>query len=203
MLERNVPTVVEQTERGERAVDVYSRLLRDRVVFFGSVLDDEVANVLVAQLLVLEAEDPERDVALYVNSPGGSATALFAVYDAMQAIRPDVATWCVGQAASAGATLLAAGAPGKRYALPNARILLHQPHGGVEGQSEDIRIHADEIVRQRRKQEEILARHTGRPIEQIRADTDRDFILDAEAARTYGVIDHVVTDRRIRPAPTD
>jgi len=201
--ERNVPTVVEQTERGERAVDVYSRLLRDRVVFFGSVLDDEVANVLVAQLLVLEAEDPERDVALYVNSPGGSATALFAVYDAMQAIRPDVATWCVGQAASAGATLLAAGAPGKRYALPNARILLHQPHGGVEGQSEDIRIHADEIVRQRRKQEEILARHTGQSIERIRADTDRDFILDAEAARAYGVIDHVVTDRRIRPAPTD
>jgi ATP-dependent Clp protease protease subunit len=200
--ERIVPTVVEQTERGERAVDVYSRLLRDRVVFYGGVLDDDVANVIVAQLLVLEAEDPEKDVALYINAPGGSATALFAVYDTLQAIRPDVATWCVGQAASAGATLLAAGTPGKRFALPNARILLHQPHGGVEGQSEDIRIHADEIVRQRRKQEEILARHTGQSIERIREDTDRDFILDPEAARAYGVIDHVVTDRRIRPAPT-
>jgi ATP-dependent Clp protease protease subunit len=195
-----VPTVVEQTDRGERAFDIYSRLLRERVVFFGSVLDDDVGNVIVAQLLFLESEDPERDIALYINSPGGSATALFAVYDTMQAIRPDVATWCVGQAASAGATLLASGAPGKRHALPNARILLHQPHGGVEGQSEDIRIHADEIVRQRRRQEEILSAHTGQPIERIRADTDRDFILDADAALAYGVVDHVVTDRRLRVA---
>jgi ATP-dependent Clp protease protease subunit len=195
-----VPTVVEQTDRGERAFDIYSRLLRERVVFFGSVLDDDVGNVIVAQLLFLESEDPEKDIALYINSPGGSATALFAVYDTMQAIRPDVATWCVGQAASAGATLLASGAPGKRHALPNARILLHQPHGGVEGQSEDIRIHADEIVRQRRRQEEILSAHTGQPIERIRADTDRDFILDADAALAYGVVDHVVTDRRLRVA---
>jgi ATP-dependent Clp protease, protease subunit len=195
-----VPTVVEQTDRGERAFDIYSRLLRERVVFFGSVLDDDVSNVIVAQLLFLESEDPEKDIALYINSPGGSATALFAVYDTMQAIRPDVATWCVGQAASAGATLLASGAPGKRHALPNARILLHQPHGGVEGQSEDIRIHADEIVRQRRRQEEILSAHTGQPIERIRADTDRDFILDADAALVYGVVDHVVMDRRLRVA---
>jgi ATP-dependent Clp protease protease subunit len=195
-----VPTVVEQTDRGERAFDIYSRLLRERVVFFGSVLDDEVGNVIVAQLLFLESEDPEKDIALYINSPGGSATALFAIYDTMQAIRPDVATWCVGQAASAGATLLASGAPGKRHALPNARVLLHQPHGGIEGQSEDIRIHADEIVRQRRRQEEILAAHTGRSIERIRADTDRDFILDAEAALAYGVVDHVVTERKLRVA---
>jgi ATP-dependent Clp protease, protease subunit len=195
-----VPTVVEQTDRGERAFDIYSRLLRERVVFFGSVLDDDVGNVIVAQLLFLESEDPEKDVALYINSPGGSATALFAIYDTIQAIRPDVATWCVGQAASAGATLLASGASGKRHALPNARVLLHQPHGGIEGQSEDIRIHADEIVRQRRRQEEILAAHTGQPIERIRADTDRDFILDAEAALAYGVIDHVVSDRRLRVA---
>jgi ATP-dependent Clp protease, protease subunit len=195
-----VPTVVEQTDRGERAFDIYSRLLRERVVFFGSVLDDDVGNVIVAQLLFLESEDPEKDIALYINSPGGSATALFAIYDTMQAIRPDVATWCVGQAASAGATLLASGAPGKRHALPNARVLLHQPHGGIEGQSEDIRIHADEIVRQRRRQEEILAAHTGQSIERIRADTDRDFILDAEAALAYGVVDHVVTDRRLRAA---
>jgi ATP-dependent Clp protease protease subunit len=195
-----VPTVVEQTDRGERAFDIYSRLLRERVVFFGSVLDDDVGNVIVAQLLFLESENPEKDIALYINSPGGSATALFAIYDTMQAIQPDVATWCVGQAASAGATLLASGAPGKRHALPNARVLLHQPHGGIEGQSEDIRIHADEIVRQRRRQEEILAAHTGQPIERIRADTDRDFILDAEAALAYGVIDEVVTDRRLRAA---
>jgi ATP-dependent Clp protease protease subunit len=195
-----VPTVVEQTDRGERAFDIYSRLLRERVVFFGSVLDDDVGNVIVAQLLFLESEDPEKDIARYINSPGGSATALFAIYDTMQAIRSDVATWCVGQAASAGATLLASGAPGKRHALPNARVLLHQPHGGIEGQSEDIRIHADEIVRQRRRQEEILAAHTGQPIERIRADTDRDFILDAEAALAYGVVDHVVTDRRLRVA---
>jgi ATP-dependent Clp protease protease subunit len=195
-----VPTVVEQTDRGERAFDIYSRLLRERVVFFGSVLDDDVGNVIVAQLLFLESEDPEKDIALYINSPGGSATALFAIYDTMQAIRPDVATWCVGQAASAGATLLASGAQGKRHALPNARVLLHQPHGGIEGQSEDIRIHADEIVRQRRRQEEILAAHTGQSIERIRTDTDRDFILDAEAALAYGVVDHVVTDRKLRAA---
>ena len=190
-----VPTVVEPTEHGERAFDIYSRLLRERVVFFGGVLDDEVGNLIVAQLLYLEAEDPKKDVALYINSPGGAATAMFAIYDTMQAIRPDVATWCVGQAASAGATLLASGAPGKRFALPNARVLLHQPHGGVEGQSEDIRIHAEEIVRQRRKQEEILARHTGQPIERIEQDTDRDNFMSAEDALKYGMIDKVLKSR--------
>jgi ATP-dependent Clp protease protease subunit len=193
-----VPNVVEATERGERVFDVYSRLLRERVVFLGSALDEAVGNVVVAQLLLLEAEDRERDISLYINSPGGSPTAMFAIYDAVQAIRPDVATWCLGQAASAGATLLASGAPGKRHALPNARILLHQPHGGVEGQSEDIRIQAEEIVRLRRRQEEILAEHTGQPREKIAEDLDRDFILDAEEARTYGVVDRVVNPRRLR-----
>jgi ATP-dependent Clp protease protease subunit len=195
-----VPTVVEATDRGDRAFDIYSRLLRERVVFFGGVLDDDVGNLIVAQLLFLEAEDPDKDVALYINSPGGAATAMFAIYDTMRAIRPDVATWCMGQAASAGATLLAAGAPGKRHALPNARILLHQPHGGVEGQSTDIEIHAQEIARQRRRQEEILAEHTGQSVERIRRDTDRDFILSAEEALAYGVVDHVVTDRKLRSA---
>jgi len=195
-----VPTVVEATDRGDRAFDIYSRLLRERVVFFGGVLDDDVGNLIVAQLLFLEAEDPDKDIALYINSPGGAATAMFAIYDTMRAIRPDIATWCMGQAASAGATLLAAGAPGKRHALPNARILLHQPHGGVEGQSTDIEIHAQEIARQRRRQEEILSEHTGQTIERIRQDTDRDFILSAEEALVYGVVDHVVTDRKLRPA---
>jgi ATP-dependent Clp protease, protease subunit len=186
-----IPTVVEPTERGERAFDVYSRLLRERVVFLGGVMDDELANVVVAQMLLLESEDPARDISLYVNSPGGDLTALFAIYDAMQAVRPAVATWCIGQAASAAAVLLAAGAPGKRHALPNARVLLHQPHGGMQGQSEDIRIHADEIVRQRRLMEETLARHTGQPIERIHEDLDRDFILSPPEAKAYGVIDHV------------
>jgi ATP-dependent Clp protease protease subunit len=193
-----VPHVVESTERGERVFDVYSRLLRERVVFLGGVLDEAVGNLIVAQLLLLESEDPDKDVSLYINSPGGSPTAMFAIYDAMQAIHPDVATWCLGQAASAGATLLASGTAGKRYALPNARVLLHQPHGGVEGQSEDIRIHAEEIVRQRRRQEELLAEHTGQPIEKIAEDLDRDFILGAEQARVYGVVDDVVMPRRLR-----
>jgi ATP-dependent Clp protease, protease subunit len=193
-----VPNVLESTDRGERVFDVYSRLLRERVVFFGSALDEAAGNAIVAQLLLLEAEDGEKDVSLYINSPGGSPTAMFAIYDAMQAIHPDVATWCLGQAASAGATLLASGAPGKRHALPNARILLHQPHGGVEGQSEDIRIQAEEILRLRRRQEEILAEHTGQPLEKIAEDLDRDFILDAEQARAYGVVDHVVSPGRLR-----
>jgi ATP-dependent Clp protease protease subunit len=186
-----IPTVVEPGERGDRAFDIYSRLLRERVVFLGGEMTGDLANVVVAQLLFLEAEDPERDMALYVNSPGGDLTALFAIYDTMQAVRPEVATWCIGQAASAAAVLLASGAPGKRYALPHARVLLHQPHGGMQGQSEDIRIHAIEFVRQRRLMEEILARHTGQSLERIHDDLDRDFILGPEDAKAYGVVDHV------------
>ena len=193
-----VPTVIEQTSRGERAFDIYSRLLKERVVFLGTPIDDGVANLLIAQLLFLEAEDPDKDIALYVNSPGGAATALFAIYDTMTSIRSDVATYCLGQAASAAAVILAAGVAGKRFALPNARVLIHQPHGGIEGQSADIEIHAKEILRQRRRMEEILAEHTGQPIERIKADTDRDFILGAEEARAYGLVDHVVSTRSLR-----
>ena len=193
-----VPTVVEQTSRGERAFDIYSRLLKERVVFLGTPIDDGVANLLIAQLLFLEAEDPDKDIALYVNSPGGAATALFAIYDTMTSIRSDVATYCLGQAASAAAVILAAGVAGKRFALPNARVLIHQPHGGIEGQSADIEIHAREILRQRRRMEEILAEHTGQPLERIKADTDRDFILGAEEAKTYGLVDHVVSTRSLR-----
>jgi len=184
----------------DRPLDVYSRLLRERVVFLSGELDDAGGNAIVAQLLLLEAEDPRRDIALYINSPGGSPTAMFAIYDAMQALEPDVATWCLGQAASAGATLLASGVAGKRHALPNARILLHQPHGGLQGTSEDIRIHAAEFARTRRRQEEILAEHTGQPLERIVADLDRDFILEAEEAKAYGVVDHVDAPKRLRVA---
>jgi ATP-dependent Clp protease, protease subunit len=193
-----VPTVIEQTSRGERAFDIYSRLLAERVVFLGTPIDDAVANLLVAQLLFLEAEGPEQDISLYVNSPGGAATALFAIYDTMRCVRADVATYCVGQAASAAAVIVAAGAPGKRFALQNSRVLIHQPHGGVEGQSADIEIHAREILRQRRRTEEILAEHTGQPLDRIAADTDRDFILGADDARAYGIVDHVVTARSLR-----
>ena len=185
----SIPTVVERAERGERAFDIYSRLLRERVVFFGQELTPEVANLVVAQLLFLDSEDPSRDIALYINSPGGDMTGLFAIYDTMQSVRADVATWCIGQAASAAAVLLAAGAAGKRHALPHSRILLHQPAGGMQGQSEDIRIHAEEIVRQRRLMEEILARHTGKSLDQIHEDLDRDFILSPEMAKDYGVVD--------------
>ena len=186
-----IPTVVEPSERGDRAFDIYSRLLRERVVFLGGEMDDALANVVVAQLLFLEAENPERDIAMYVNSPGGDMNALFAIYDTMRAVQPDVATWCIGQAASAAAVLLAAGTKGKRFALPHARILLHQPLGRMQGQSEDIRIHASEMVRQRRMMEEILATHTGQSLERVHDDLDRDFILGPEEARTYGVVDHV------------
>jgi ATP-dependent Clp protease, protease subunit len=192
-----VPTVVEPTDRGERAFDIYSRLLRERIVFLGQPVDDDVANILVAQLLHLEADDPEKDISLYVNSPGGSSTALLAIYDAMQFVRPDVATYCVGQAASAAAVILAAGAAGKRFALPYARILMHQPHGGIEGQSADLEIHAKEIIRLRRLVDGILAQHTGQPVERIASDTDRDFILTAEEARAYGAIDHVLGRREL------
>jgi ATP-dependent Clp protease, protease subunit len=198
---QQIPTVVEPFERGERAFDIYSRLLRDRVVFVAAEMDQEFANVVVAQLLFLESEDPARDVALYVNSPGGDLNALFAIYDTMQAIHPDVATWCVGQAASAAAVLLAAGTRGKRHALPSSRVLLHQPHGGIQGQSEDIKIHAVEIVRQRRLMEEILSRHTGQTPEKVHEDLDRDFILMPEDAVAYGIVDHV--GGRPRPSEHD
>jgi ATP-dependent Clp protease protease subunit len=188
----SIPTVVEPFAGGERSWDVYSRLLRDRVVFVGRELDAELANIVVAQLLFLELEDPDRDIALYVNSPGGDTTAMFAIHDAMQGVRPDVATWCIGQAASGGAVILASGAAGKRHALPTSRVLLHQPWGGTgEGQSIDIKIRAAEIVRQRALMEEILARHTGQPVERIHEDLDRDFILGPHEALDYGVVDHV------------
>ncbi len=185
--------MVEPSERGERVFDIYSRLLRERIVFLGTPIDDGVANLIVAQLLFLRSEDPAKEIAMYINSPGGSSTAMFAIHDTMQFLGTPVATYCVGQAASAGAFLLATGSPGKRFALPNSRVLLHQPHGGMEGQSADLEIHAREIVRMRRRADEILAEHSGQPVEKIRDDTDRDFILTAEEAKAYGVIDHVVS----------
>ena len=203
MAETLVPMVIEQTTRGERSFDIYSRLLKDRIVILGMPIDDGVANLVVAQLLHLEAEDPEKDINLYINSPGGSGTALLGIYDAMQHVRPDVSTICVGQAASAGAVLLAAGAAGKRFALPHTRVLIHQPHGGIEGQAADMEIHAREILRQRRLIDEILARHTGQPIEKIRRDTDRDFILSAEEARDYGLVDEVIQRRPALTAAFD
>jgi ATP-dependent Clp protease, protease subunit len=196
-----VPTVVEDTNRGERAFDIYSRLLRERVVFLGRVMDDDLANLVVAQLLHLDSEGG-GDISLYINSPGGDVTALFAIYDAMQFLTSDVATYCLGQAASAAAVLLAAGAPGKRCALPNSRVLLHQPHGGIQGQSADMEIHAREVLRQRRRMEEMLADHTGRPYERVHDDLDRDFILAPEEAVAYGVVDRVVARRELRLAAT-
>jgi ATP-dependent Clp protease protease subunit len=194
-----VPTVVEDTTRGERAFDIYSRLLRERVVFLGRVMDDDLANLVVAQLLHLDSEGA-GDVSVYINSPGGDMTALFAIYDAMQFLASDVATYCLGQAASAAAVLLAAGSLGKRYALPNSRILLHQPHGGIQGQSADMEIHAREVLQQRRRMEEILAEHTGQPFERVHDDLDRDFILDPSEAVAYGVVDRVVARRELRLA---
>jgi ATP-dependent Clp protease protease subunit len=204
MPDQLVPVVVEQTTRGERSFDIWSRLLKDRIVILGTPIDDAVANLVTAQLLHLEAEDPEKDIAMYINSPGGSSTALLGIYDTMQFVRPDVSTICVGQAASAGAVLLACGAAGKRFALPNARILLHQPHGEVGGQTVDIDIHAREFLRQRALVNEILARHTGQPAEKLSRDTDRDFILTPEQAQQYGVIDDVLAgrDRVLAPYPT-
>jgi ATP-dependent Clp protease protease subunit len=195
-----VPTVVEDTSRGERAFDIYSRLLRERVVFLGRAMDDDLANLVVAQLLHLDSEG-HGDISLYVNSPGGDVTALFAIYDAMQFLSAEVATYCLGQAASAAAVLLAAGAPGKRFALPNSRVLLHQPHGGIQGQSADMEIHAREVLRQRRRMEEILADHSGQPYDRVHEDLDRDFILDPAEAVRYGVVDRVVARRELRLAP--
>jgi ATP-dependent Clp protease, protease subunit len=189
-------TVVEQTARGERSFDLFSRLLKDRIVLLASPIDDTVANLITAQLIHLEAEDPERDISVYVNSPGGSGTALLAVYDTMQCLRSPVSTICVGQAASAAAVILAAGAPGKRFALPHARVLIHQPRGELDGQAADLEIHAREVLRQRGLIDEILSRHTGQPLEKVRRDTDRDFILSAREAREYGLVDQVLAGRR-------
>jgi ATP-dependent Clp protease, protease subunit len=191
-----VPTVIEQTNRGERAFDIYSRLLQQRIIFLGTPVNDEISNVVMAQLLHLESEDPEKDIALYINSPGGSITALFAIYDTMEFIRNDVSTICMGQAASAAAVLLAAGTPGKRFALPHSRILLHQPSGGAEGQSVDIEIQAREILRMRDLLNDILAEKTGKSSEQIGLDTDRDFILDAQEAKEYGLVDEIIASRK-------
>ena len=190
-----VPMVVEQTARGERAYDIYSRLLKDNIVFIGTAIDDMVANLIIAQLLFLEAEDPEKDIHVYVNSPGGSVTSGLAIYDTMQLIRPDVQTICVGQAASMGAVLLAAGTPGKRFALPNSRILIHQPWGGTQGQASDIAIQAKEILRLRDRINEILAQHANKPLEKVKSDTDRDFIMSAEEAKAYGIVDQVISRR--------
>ena len=191
-----VPMVVEQTSRGERAYDIYSRLLKDNIIFIGTPIDDVIANLVVAQLLFLEAEDPDKDISLYINSPGGSITAGMAIYDTMQFIRPDVTTICIGQCASMGALLLTAGTKGKRFALPNSRILIHQPSiSGIGGQATDIRIHAEEIMRMRELTSGILAKHTGQPLEQIERDVERDRWLDPYQATEYGLIDQVITRR--------
>lgn len=189
-----VPMVIEQTGRGERAYDIYSRLLRDNIIFLGTPIDDTVANLIIAQMLFLAAEDPEKDINLYINSPGGSITAGMAIYDTMQFIKPDVMTICIGQAASMGAVLLAAGAPGKRFGLPNSRILIHQPHimGGLSGQATDIDIHAREILRMREILNHILARHTGQILEKIEKDVERDFIMNSEQSKEYGLIDDII-----------
>ena len=195
-----IPYVIEQSQRGERHFDIYSRLLRDRIIFIGTPLTDDASNVIVAQLLFLEAEDPEKDIHLYLNSPGGSVTAGLAIYDTMQYVRPDISTICMGQAASMAAWLLAAGTPGKRSALPNSRIMIHQPMGGVQGQAADIDIHAREIVKLRSRMNEILACHTGRSVEEIARDTERDYYLSGDEAKEYGLIDRVV--RKREPEPT-
>src|SRR4051794_20677228 len=190
-----VPYVVEQTHRGERSYDIYSRLLKDRIVMLGTEIDDDVANVIVAQLLFLESEDPDKDINLYINSPGGSVTAGFAIYDTMQYVKPAVSTICVGQAASMGAMLLLAGAKGKRKALPNARIMIHQPLGGARGQATDIEIQAREILRMKARLNELIAKHTGQALERVEKDTDRDYFMGAIEAKTYGIIDEVVLQK--------
>ncbi|HOB28850.1 MAG: ATP-dependent Clp endopeptidase proteolytic subunit ClpP [Dethiobacteria bacterium] len=190
-----VPMVVEQSSRGERAYDIYSRLLKDRIIFVGSAIDDHVANLVVAQMLFLESEDPEKDINLYINSPGGSVYAGMAIYDTMQYIKPPVSTICVGLAASFGAVLLAAGTKGKRFTLPHSRIMLHQPAGGAQGQAVDIEIHAKEILKVREALNEILSKHTGQPVERIARDTDRDFFISAEEAKEYGLIDEILVHR--------
>ncbi len=190
-----IPMVIEQTSKGERAYDIYSRLLKDRIIFLGTAINDDVANLMIAQMLFLESEDPDKDINFYVNSPGGSVTAGMAIYDTMQYIKPDITTVCIGQAASMGALLLAAGANGKRYSLPNSRIMIHQPMGGAQGQASDIKIQAEEILRLRGKLNNILAFHTNQDIKKIEIDTDRDFFMSGDEAKEYGLIDHVINNR--------
>jgi len=193
-----IPMVVEQSPRGERAYDIYSRLLKERIIFLGTSVNDDIANIIIAQLLFLEAEDPDKDITFYINSPGGVVTAGLAIYDTMRYVKCDIATLCMGQAASMGAVLLAAGAAGKRYALPNSRILIHQPMGGFQGQASDIDIHAREILRMRETLNQILAEHTGQDIARIESDTERDYFMGAEEAKEYGIIDKVLGKREIR-----
>lgn len=190
-----IPMVIEQSSRGERAYDIYSRLLKDRIIFLGTAINDEIANLLIAQLLFLESEDPDKDINFYINSPGGVVTAGMAIYDTMQYIKPDIATVCIGQAASMGAVLLAAGKAGKRYSLPNSRILIHQPMGGAQGQASDIAIQAKEILRMKETLNQILAFHTGKDITSIQHDTDRDFFMSGQEAKEYGIVDYVITNR--------
>ena len=192
-----VPVVIEQTNRGERSFDIYSRLLKERIVFLGTPIEDQMANLIMAQLLHLESDDPDKDINLYINSPGGDITSLFAIYDTMNYIKPDVSTIVMGQAASAAAVVLASGTKGKRYALPHSRILIHQPHGGAQGQAVDIEIQAKEILRYRRLLDEIIAERTGQTLEKIQKDTDRDFIMTSEQAKEYGIIDEVITTRQV------
>ena len=190
-----IPMVIEQSSRGERAYDIYSRLLKDRIIFLGTAMNDEIANLIIAQLLFLESEDPDKDINFYINSPGGMVTAGLAVYDTMQYIKPDITTVCIGQAASMGAVLLAAGTKNKRYSLPNSRILIHQPMGGFQGQASDIEIQAKEILRMKDRLNLILTKHTGKALDDIQKDTDRDFFMSGEEARKYGLIDHVIANR--------
>lgn len=190
-----IPMVIEQTSKGERAYDIYSRLLKDRIIFLGTAINDDVANLMIAQMLFLESEDPDKDINFYINSPGGSVTSGLAIYDTMQYIKPDITTVCIGQAASMGALLLAAGAENKRYTLPNSRIMIHQPMGGAQGQASDIKIQAEEIIRLRAKLNDILAFHTKRDIKKIEVETDRDFFMSGDEAKKYGLIDHVINNR--------
>ncbi len=198
-----IPMVVEQSNRGERAYDIYSRLLKDRIIFLGSAINDEISNLIVAQLLFLESEDPEKDISFYINSPGGVVTAGMAIYDTIQYIKPDVATVCIGQAASMGALLLAAGTNGKRFALPNSRIMIHQPLGGAQGQATDIQIQANEILRMKDTLNQILSTHTGQAVEKVADDTERDYFMSGEEAKAYGIVDRVVADRSELEQDTD
>lgn len=199
MYDQLVPIVVEQTGRGERAYDIFSRLLKERIVFIGTPINDEISSLIIAQLIFLEAEDPDKDINIYINTPGGSISAGLAIYDTMQYIRPDVSTICIGMAASMGAILLAGGAKGKRTALPNARIMIHQPWGGVQGAASDIRIQAEEILRMKKRINEILAHHTGKPIEQIETDSDRDYYMAPDEAKVYGLIDNILVKKQQEP----